>query len=395
MENEYGDDNYKVENKVVPEISLGGEYSAAPNSMGKLVGNIGVEHCLLERIVNASISSMGLIKLGADQDREAKRFQESFCNGLFGKQFTRASGHSNEWVYIDWNGIHPSISAVEYELKNAGLNDELSEANRWNGFLHRNDLDAIGTDDIELIHRANISADRNSVRGMVVVVIRSGRVCSKLEAVLGSSSRIPFEGSTEEAPSTYSSDDDYFQKQNLLKWPGSPTFGAKKGKVCDSISTVCGNIPQKNPSNIQQHRRWIIYMVKGVQWTSIQFRNTAIGIVFNDSIDPGKYTTDAALSRSEATETQGFELYPVARDISKWKSEQWMMGEDQYQHEQRHMYNVDAWKEEELMLFLLEAVRRKIQVIKFRILKFGRYWEGRGAKMRKKRFIKTVPYNPP
>ncbi|CAH9093328.1 unnamed protein product [Cuscuta epithymum] len=296
---------------------------------------------------------------------------------------------------MDWNRIHPSISAVEYELINVGFNDGLSEANRWNGFLHRNDLDAIGMDDIELIHRANLSADRNSVRGMVVVVIPSGRFSSKWEVVLGSSYRIPFEGSTEEAPSTYSSDDDYSHKQNLLKWHGSPTFDAKKGKVCDSISIVCGNIPQKNPSNIQQYRRWIIYMVKGVKWTSIQFRNTAIGIDFNDSIDPGKYMTNVEISRSEATETERFELYPVSRAINKWKNEQGMIGQDQYHHDQRHKTNIDDGKEEELMLFLQEAVRRKIQVMEFRILKFERYWEGRGARKKKKEMILVVSFRPP
>ncbi|CAH9123798.1 unnamed protein product [Cuscuta epithymum] len=114
-------------------------------------------------------------------------------------------------------------------------------------------------------------------------------------------------------------------------------------------------------------------------------------------ITPSKHMINAKISRSEATETQGFELYPVARAISKWKNEQGMMGEDQYQHEQRHRTNIGAWKIEELMLFLQEAVRRKIHVMNFRILKFERYWEGRGArkKKEKKEKILVVSYRPP
>ncbi|CAH9123051.1 unnamed protein product [Cuscuta epithymum] len=104
-------------------------------------------------------------------------------------------------------------------------------------------------------------------------------------------------------------------------------------------------------------------------------------------------TIDAAISRSEATESQRFELYPA---ISKRKNKQGRMGEDQYQHDQRHRTNIDDWKGEELLLLLLEAVRKKIQVLKFRILKFERYWEGRGTRKRKrKQKILAFSYYPP
>ncbi|CAH9128863.1 unnamed protein product [Cuscuta epithymum] len=241
-----------------PEVNYSSFVLLMESKLDDDVGNIEVELYLLRRIVKASISSLGLITLDADQVRKAKRFQEFFFNGLFGKLFTRASGerklifnmeeslweksymylllpldtvgHSSERLCIDWNGIHSSVSAVEYLKKNAWLNAELSEANRRNSFLHRNDLDAMDTDSIEQIHMANISVPRNSVRGMVVVAIHSGRIYSILEAVPDSSSRSPFEGSTEEAPSTYSSYDDYFQKRYgiTLLYPEQPIFLLKQ-----------------------------------------------------------------------------------------------------------------------------------------------------------------------
>ncbi|CAH9129709.1 unnamed protein product [Cuscuta epithymum] len=58
---------------------------------GEDVGIMEVEPYLLGRIVMASFSILGLIKLDAEPVREAKRFQEFSSNSLFGKLFTRAS----------------------------------------------------------------------------------------------------------------------------------------------------------------------------------------------------------------------------------------------------------------------------------------------------------------
>ncbi|CAH9105180.1 unnamed protein product [Cuscuta epithymum] len=76
------------------------------------------------------------------------------------------------------------------------------------------------------------------------------------------------------------------QKQKLLKWPGISVLDSERGKAIDSISALCGNIPQKNPSNIKRHRRWIISKVKAVHWTRFLLRYTAIEIFFNDSTAP-------------------------------------------------------------------------------------------------------------
>lgn len=114
---------------------------------------------------------------------------------------------------IDWNGIQSSFSAAEYLKKNAWLNAEMSEANRRNSLLHKNDSDTMDIDCTELIHLANKSVHGSSVRGMVVVAIHTGRIYSILEAVTDSSAESPFEGSSDEIPSAYSSYADYFLKR--------------------------------------------------------------------------------------------------------------------------------------------------------------------------------------
>ncbi|VFQ86787.1 unnamed protein product [Cuscuta campestris] len=76
------------------------------------------------------------------------------------------------------------------------------------------------------------------------------------------------------------------QKQKLLKWPGSLDLDSERGKAIDSISALCGNVPQKNPNNIKRHRRWNIAKVKAVHWTRYLLRYTAIEIFFNDSTAP-------------------------------------------------------------------------------------------------------------
>ncbi|XP_019164958.1 PREDICTED: endoribonuclease Dicer homolog 3 [Ipomoea nil] len=205
------------------------------------VGNFEVELYLLKRNVKASVSSLGQLCLDSDQVAKAKRFQEFFFNGLFGKLFTKVSGErklifnkeeslwEKSYMYlllpldtidpspepscIDWNGIQSSFSAVEYLKKNAWLNAEMSEANRRDSLLNRNDSDTMDIDCTEPIHLANKSVHGNSVRNMVVVAIHTGRIYSILEAVTNSSAESPFEGSSDEIPSTYSSYADYFLKR--------------------------------------------------------------------------------------------------------------------------------------------------------------------------------------
>nr|GLL32084.1 endoribonuclease Dicer homolog 3 [Ipomoea trifida] len=221
------------------------------------VGNIEVELFLLKRNVKASVSSLGELCLDSDQVAKAKRFQEFFFNGLFGKLFTKVSGErtlifnkeesswEKSYMYlllpldttdpspepcIDWNGIQSSFSTVEYLKKNAWLNVEMSEANRRNSLLNRNDSDPMDIDCTELIHLANKSVHGNSVRNMVVVAIHTGRIYSILEAVTNSSAESPFEGGSDEIPSTYTSYADYFLKRYgiILVHPEQPLFLLKQ-----------------------------------------------------------------------------------------------------------------------------------------------------------------------
>ncbi|CAH9070668.1 unnamed protein product [Cuscuta epithymum] len=104
---------------------------------------------------------------------------------------------------------------------------------------------------------------------------------------------------------------------------------------------------------------------------------------------------DALIAWSEATETQGLDLCAEARATSKWKIEQKVMNEDQYQQEQNHLNSMDALKREDLVLFLLE-VWMNIHAWKLLDKPTVMYWEGRGArKKRKKQKIVAFSYYPP
>ncbi|CAH9089580.1 unnamed protein product [Cuscuta epithymum] len=104
---------------------------------------------------------------------------------------------------------------------------------------------------------------------------------------------------------------------------------------------------------------------------------------------------DALIAWSEATETQGLDLCAEARATSKWKIEQKVMNEDQYQQEQNHLNSMDALKREDLVLFLLE-VWMNIHAWKLLDQPTVMYWEGRGArKKRKKQKIVAFSYYPP
>lgn len=132
---------------------------------------------------------------------------------------------SPEPLCIDWNGLQSTVSAVEFLKRNAWYSAELSEANKRNCFMHRNDFDAT-----EQVQMANNAVHKSSVRGMVFIAIHSGRIYYVLNSMTNSSSGSPFEGGTDEAPSGYSSYEDYFQKRYgiTLSFPEEPLFLLKQ-----------------------------------------------------------------------------------------------------------------------------------------------------------------------
>ncbi|CAH9105238.1 unnamed protein product [Cuscuta epithymum] len=132
---------------------------------------------------------------------------------------------------------------------------------------------------------------------------------------------------------------------------------------------------------------------------------------------------DALIAWSEATETQGLELYPEAKAINKWKGEKWMIGEDvgnievePYLLERIVKYqcaeylcaafpllsntSVYIWQhrasESRLVVgFVSYQISLGLRAMKSMAPQSVRYWERRGARKKKKQKILAVSYRPP
>lgn len=175
---------------------------------------------------------------------KAKLFQEFFFNGLFGRLFFRSksAGAPREFLLqketkslwntsnmylllplentsspepyrINWMGINSCVSAVEILKKGALLGTERFNGETGNsapcidGFLETKCNSA------DFIHLADNLVDINNLKDIVVLAIHTGKIYSVVKIMSNTSAESPFDGSTDTAPSEYTSFAEYFDKK--------------------------------------------------------------------------------------------------------------------------------------------------------------------------------------
>ncbi|KAG6677776.1 endoribonuclease Dicer homolog 3a isoform X1 [Carya illinoinensis] len=225
------------------------------------VGNIELELYLVSKMVKSSVSFCGQVRLEPEQMMKAKLFQEFFFNGLFGRLFFRSksAGAPREFLLqketkslwntsnmylllplentsspepyrINWMGINSCVSAVEILKKGALLGTERFNGETGNsapcidGFLETKCNSA------DFIHLADNLVDINNLKDIVVLAIHTGKIYSVVKIMSNTSAESPFDGSTDTAPSEYTSFAEYFDKKYgiTLMYPGQPLLQLKQ-----------------------------------------------------------------------------------------------------------------------------------------------------------------------
>lgn len=172
---------------------------------------------------------------------KAKYFQQFFFNGMFGKLFvgSKSLGTKREFLLqtdtsslwhpsfmflllpvetkdiassatIYWSAINSCASIVEFLKKNSLLELRVSDGNQCNTSSGQEVLLDDKTEEMNLVHFANASSDKNSLEELVVIAIHTGKIYSIVEAVRDSSAMSPFEG---DASSEYATYAEYFNKK--------------------------------------------------------------------------------------------------------------------------------------------------------------------------------------
>lgn len=187
---------------------------------------------------------------------KAKRFQEFFFNGLYGRLFvgSESAGTKREFLLqhettslwspscmylllpletlntsihenfrINWTGINSAATVVEFLKKNSFLGSQHCNGNRENSSPCRINLSQTKCKDANIINFANCSVNVNDLKDMVVLAIHTGRIYSIIEVVSNSSANSHFVGDTsaeisfEQMPnevlSDYNTFIDYFHKK--------------------------------------------------------------------------------------------------------------------------------------------------------------------------------------
>ncbi|XP_047327268.1 endoribonuclease Dicer homolog 3a-like [Impatiens glandulifera] len=257
------------------------------------VGNVEVELFLVSKFIKSTVSSSGQIHLTPDQVDKAMRFQELFFNGLYGKLFipcSRSEGRKREFLLqkqdnkrlwdlsnmylllplestktsydgspvINWTGIQSCSSVIEFLKKNDALGGDEQYVSE-NGILSNP-----SSESADIIKFANNSFDKNSLKGMVVMAIHTGKIYYILTVVDDSSAASPFEESPDGRPSCFSSFSDYFKRKYMIKlaYPDQPLLllkqshnafnllvDFKKGGMCNKPGES-NDVVQKTLSNV-------------------------------------------------------------------------------------------------------------------------------------------------
>ncbi|KAL1064689.1 hypothetical protein V6Z11_D13G229700 [Gossypium hirsutum] len=202
------------------------------------VGNIEVDLYLIGKIAKARVSFYGKVHLDAVQITAAKRFQEIFFNGLFGRLFVGSSRTSRELLFhsktsllwhpfninelrINWPGITACTLAVEFLTANG---------NRGNPSLNQTDSSVTEHKETNVIHFANRSIDVNNISNIVVLAIHTGRIYSTIELVHDTSAKSSFNDIVDMNSSKFATFSEYCNRKYciVLKHPGQPLLLLKQ-----------------------------------------------------------------------------------------------------------------------------------------------------------------------
>ncbi|MBA0752984.1 hypothetical protein Gogos_000140, partial [Gossypium gossypioides] len=213
------------------------------------VGNIEVDLYLIGKIAKARVSFYGKVHLDAVQITAAKRFQEIFFNGLFGRLFVGSSGTSRELLFhsktsllwhpfnmylllpledslsnelrINWPGITACTLAVEFLT---------ADGNRGNPSLNQTDSSVTEHKETNVIHFANRSIDVNNISNIVILAIHTGRIYSTIELVHDTSAKSSFNDIVDMNSSKFATFSEYYNRKYciVLKHPGQPLLLLKQ-----------------------------------------------------------------------------------------------------------------------------------------------------------------------
>ncbi|XWS70161.1 hypothetical protein CRYUN_Cryun03dG0025400 [Craigia yunnanensis] len=221
------------------------------------VGNIELDLYLIRKMVKTCVSLRGQVHLDAEQMMKAKRFQEFFFNGLFGRLFigSKSSGTSREFLLqnktsflwspsnmylllpledgssnelrINWPWITACTFAVEFLNKNSLLGADGDGGNpSWN----HTGSSVTECKETNVIHFANSPVDVNNLSNMVVLAIHTGRIYSIIELVSDTSADSSFNETIDSVSSEFATFSEYFHKKYgiVLKHPGQPLLLLKQ-----------------------------------------------------------------------------------------------------------------------------------------------------------------------
>ncbi|XP_023638559.1 endoribonuclease Dicer homolog 3 isoform X3 [Capsella rubella] len=264
------------------------------STLAEDVGKVEMDLYLVRKLVKASVSPCGQIRLSQDEMVKAKCFQQFFFNGMFGNLFvgSKSLGTKREFLLqtdtsslwhpsfmflllpvetkdlassatIDWSAINSCASIVEFLKRYSLLDLRVSDENQCNKSSGEEVLLGDKKEEANLIHFANISSDKNSLEELVVIAIHTGRIYSIVEAVTDSSAMNPFEGDVSSEYATYV---EYFNKKYgiVLAHPNQPLMKLKQSHHAHNLlvdfneemgvktEPKSGNVRKKKP-NIHAH----------------------------------------------------------------------------------------------------------------------------------------------
>uniref|UniRef100_A0A7N0U744 Uncharacterized protein n=1 Tax=Kalanchoe fedtschenkoi TaxID=63787 RepID=A0A7N0U744_KALFE len=233
--------------------------------------------------VKALVTPCGQVRMDFEQVTKAKRFQEFFFNGTFGRLFTgtkssrdlifKSAGESlwksskmylllplnstnnschDSWE-INWAGVDSTINVVQF-LKNA-FNASL-ESKVANIIKEKTSIET-DYDSTNVVHFANGLVKIENLREMVVLAAHTGRIYSIIEILPDMTAESPFDGNN---PDTISiSFANYFEKRYgiVLSHPGQPLLLLKQSHNAHNLLTDFNEegTRDKKPQKPQMHIR--------------------------------------------------------------------------------------------------------------------------------------------